>query len=57
MNAVYVISSVVIFLLLLPLLVLVVLTLGPAAFVFLLIATLGLPIALATGALTHHNRH
>jgi hypothetical protein len=49
-NAVYVIFSAVIALLLLPLLAGVILVLGPVAFVVLLIAAFALPVYLVAGA-------
>jgi hypothetical protein len=55
-NVAYVIFAAAIALLMLPLLALVILALGPAAFVVLLIAAFGLPVYLVAGARLRHPR-
>lgn len=49
MNAVYMIFAAAIALLLLPVVLLVILAFGPAAFVFVLIAAFALPVVLVAG--------
>lgn len=55
-NVVYVILAAALALLMLPLLLAVILTLGPVAFVILLIAAFALPVYVGAAAGLRHNR-